>query len=53
MENHIDIKLITKETNRNHLISDSNYHTTKLFSRTFFIHRNEKTHKYSRINQSI
>ena len=35
MENvieHIDIRLITIEVKRNYLVSEPNYHTTKLFS---------------------
>ena len=35
MENvrkHRDIKFVTKDTRRNQLVSDPNYHTTKWFS---------------------
>ena len=35
MENvrkHKDIKLVTTEKRRNYLVSEQNYHTTKLFS---------------------
>ena len=35
MENvrqHRDIKLVTAETRRNYLVSEPNYHTTKLFT---------------------
>ena len=34
MENarkHLDIKLVTTERRRNYLVSETNYHTTKLF----------------------
>ena len=29
---HRDIKIVTTETRRNYLVSESNYHTTKEFS---------------------
>ena len=32
MRKHKDIKLVTTETRRNYLLSEPNYHTTKLFS---------------------
>ena len=31
---HKDIKLDTLERRRNHLLSEANYHTTKLFTKT-------------------
>ena len=29
---HRDIKLVTRERRRNYLVSESNYHTTKVFT---------------------
>lgn len=34
--NHRDIKLVTTEAGRNYLMSEPNYHTTKLFSENVF-----------------
>ena len=31
MRKHIDIKLVTAERRRNYLVSEPNYHNTKLF----------------------
>ena len=51
MENvieRIDIRLITIEVKRNYLVSEPNYHTTKLFSDNLLaIEMKKKTHKYS------
>ena len=43
---HSDIKLETTEPRRNYLVSESNYHTKKIFSRRSISHGNEKTQLY-------
>ena len=45
MENvrkHRDIKLVTAERRRNYLVSETNYRTTKFFTKTSISNRNEK-----------
>ena len=45
MENvrkHSDIKLVTTERRRNYLVSETNYRTTKFFTKTSISNRNEK-----------
>ena len=36
MRKHRDIKLVTTEARRNHLVSESNYHTTNLFQKIYY-----------------
>ena len=55
MENvrkHRDIKLVTNEARRNHLVTKPNYHTTKSFSEDLLAIKMKK-HKYYRINYSV
>ena len=55
MENvrkHRDIKLVTNEARRNHLVTKPNYHTTKSFSEDLLAIKIKK-HKYYRINYSV
>ena len=43
IRHHIDIKLVTTEGRRNYLVSEPNYHVTKVFSETLFIsNKNEQ-----------
>ena len=39
-----DIKLVTTERRRNYLVSDLNYHTTKLFSENLLAMKLKKTY---------
>ena len=41
-----DIKLVTKETRRNYLVSELNYHTTKSFTENLFAIKIKKTQIY-------
>ena len=41
-----DIKLVTKETRRNYLVSELNYHTTKSFTENLFAMKIKKTQIY-------
>ena len=38
-----DIKLVTTERTRNYLISEPNYHTTKVFNRKFISNKKKNT----------
>ena len=40
-----DIKLATTERTRNYLISEPNYHTTKVFNRKFISIKKKQTYK--------
>ena len=40
--NHRDIKLVTSDKRRMRLVSEPNYHSHKIFFRTFVGNRNEK-----------
>ena len=40
---HRNIKLVTPERRRNYLVSESNYHTTKLFTETLLVMEMRKT----------
>ena len=54
MENvrkHRDIKLAITERRRNYLVSEPNYHATKLFCRKFISSRNEIKQGYLWINR--
>ena len=42
MMKHRDIKFVTTERRRNYLLSEPNYHTTKIFYGKFVSNRNEK-----------
>ena len=42
-----DIKLVTKETRRNYLESELNYHTTKSFTENLFAIKIKKKLKYT------
>ena len=46
-----DLKLVTTETSRNHLVSEPNYYTTKFFTENMLAIEMKKP-KYLRINQS-
>ena len=39
---HRDIKLLITEPRRNYLVSEQNFHTTKIFLRNFISNRNGK-----------
>ena len=43
-EKNNDIKLITTETTRNLLLSEINYHTTRLFSKNLLTIETKRTH---------
>ena len=62
MENvskHRDIKLVTTESRKNYVVSEPNYHTTKLFTESLLATEMRKTLRISlsmrkmRINLSI
>ena len=40
---HRDIKLVTRERRRNYLVSESNYHTTKVFTENLLTTKMKKT----------
>ena len=42
VKKHRNIKLVTTQVRRNYLISEPNYHTTKIFIRNINSNRNEK-----------
>ena len=42
MRKHRDIKLVTAEGRTNYLVSETNYHTKKVFCRKFISNRNKK-----------
>ena len=42
VKKHKDIKLVAKETMRNYLVSERNYHTTKYFTEYLLIKEVEK-----------
>ena len=42
MMKHRDIKFVATERRRNYLLSEPNYHTTKIFYGKFVSNRNEK-----------
>ena len=43
VRNHRDIKLVTTDKKRNKLVSEPNYHTTKLFSENLLATEMKKT----------
>ena len=53
MRKHRDIKFVTTEERRKHLVSEPNYHITKEFSEDVLAIEMKKKHKCSGINQSI
>ena len=49
MENvrkHRDIKLVTTERRRNYLVSETNYRTTKFFTKNLLVIEMKNTHRY-------
>ena len=50
---HRGIKLVAYEARRKYLVSDPNYDTTKKCLENLLAIEMKKTHKFSRINQSI
>ena len=51
MRKHEDIKLVTTERRRNYLLSESSYHTTKLFAKNLLAIKMKKTLIY--INKPV
>ena len=50
----LDIKFVTTERRRNYLVSQPNYHTTKIFTENLLAMKKEmKTSKYLGINLNI
>ena len=43
VKKHRDIKLVTRERRRNYLVSESNYHTTKVFTENLLTTKMKKT----------
>ena len=43
VRNYRDIKLVTTESRRNHVLSEPNYHTTKFFTETLLAVKTKKT----------